>query len=201
MQRCSNFGICSEAVYDPTNGHVPRGFSGATGRLEDVYLIMVFAEPGFPLPGESYTGDPRKDLRFLLDAAYLRSGANMFHRNITSFLGSVLPSMAGDIDKQLRHVWLTDSRHCSIADEIGQIKTRDRLICATAHLVEQVKLFPNAVVLLAGGKAAQVGELFHHTIECGAFAPPGCNQKAVRESHEQAANKCRSHMEQMMGEN
>ena len=198
MQRCPNFGVCDEAVYDPVNGHVPRGFSGATARLEDVYLVMVFAEPGFPLPGESYTGDPQADLRFLLNASYLRSGANQFHRNITAFLDSVFPFLAGDIDQQLKHVWLTESRHCSIAEEIGTIKKPDRVICSRTHLVEQIKLFPNAIVLLAGGKAAQVGSLLNSFITCGAFALPGCNQKEVRERQKAVAEECKAYLEMMM---
>ena len=36
MQKCSNFGVCDQAVYDPQGGHVPRGFSGATGSLDEV---------------------------------------------------------------------------------------------------------------------------------------------------------------------
>lgn len=198
MQRCSNFGVCDQAVYDPTSGHIPRGFSGATGKLEEVYLVIVFAEPGHPLDEETYTGDPRADLRFLLDASYLRSGANQFHRNILSFLNNVFPLLADNVDAQLKHVWLTESRHCSIANEIGNIGKQDRMICSRTHLVEQVKLFPNARVLLAGGKAAQVSSLFEKPMTCGAFAPPGCNQRLVRQSQQIVAAECKAHVEKMM---
>ena len=199
MQRCSKFGVCEQAVYDPKNGHVPRGFSGATGSLEEVYLLMVFAEPGFPLSGETYSGDPRTDLHFLLNATYLRLGTNQFHRNITAFLDRVFPSLAGNIDAQLKHVWLTESRHCSLASELGTIRKRDRAICSKTHLVEQIKLFPNAMVLLAGGKAADVKDLLQNPVLCGAFAPPGCNHKTVKDSHDRAAAVCGRHVASLMG--
>ena len=49
MKRCDHIGICADAVYDPASGHIPRGFSGAEGSLDDVLLGVVFADPGFPL--------------------------------------------------------------------------------------------------------------------------------------------------------
>ena len=47
MQRCSNFEDCG-ADYAPEKGHVPRGFSGATGSLDEVYLVIVSAQPSKP---------------------------------------------------------------------------------------------------------------------------------------------------------
>ena len=152
MQKCSNFGVCDQAVYDPQGGHVPRGFSGATGSLDEVYLVMVFAEPGFPLPEEKFSGNPERDLEVLLDPKYLRSRTNPFHANIRTFLDGVFPQFCGDFDRQLNHVWLTQSRLCSISEELGTIKRSARLMCSRKHLVEQVKLFPNAIVLLAGAR-------------------------------------------------
>lgn len=195
MQKCNNFGVCAEAKYDPSMGHIPRGFSGATGTLDQVLLVMVMAEPGFPLPDEVYSGEPEEDLKVLLSSKYLRSGENQIHRNVLQFLNDVFPMFAGNVDELLKRVWLTESRHCSIAHEIGNIRKRDRLICSERHLVEQVKMFPNAIVLLAGGKAKQVKNLISNSIECGAFAPPGCNHFNVRKSHADAAEKVRHHIE------
>ena len=204
MQKCSNFGICDQAVYDPQGGHVPRGFSGATGSLDEVYLVMVFAEPGFPLPEEKFSGNPERDLEVLLDPKYLRSRTNPFHANIRTFLDGVFPQFCGDFDRQLNHVWLTQSRLCSISEELGTIKRSARLMCSRKHLVEQVKLFPNAIVLLAGGKAreaaGEVEKISQNVAECGAFAPPGCNQKNVRKSHQQATIKCREYIVRMIAE-
>lgn len=45
---CQNFGICREAKWSPADGHIPRGFLGATGELSEVEVVMVFSEPGHP---------------------------------------------------------------------------------------------------------------------------------------------------------
>ena len=47
---CPGFaGACRGHVrFDPVEGHIPRGFCGATGALEDIELVMVLAEPGPP---------------------------------------------------------------------------------------------------------------------------------------------------------
>ena len=86
MQRCDHIGICADAVYDPASSHIPSGFSGAEGSLDDVLLVMVFAEPSFPLMGGSYFDDVEENLRCLLSAQFLKSGENQFHHNITEFL-------------------------------------------------------------------------------------------------------------------
>ena len=122
MQRCDHIGICADAVYDPASGHIPREFSGAEGSLDDVLLVMVFAEPGFPLMGESYFDDAEENLRCLLSAQFLKSGENQFHRNITEFLSQVFAKFSKNIEEQLTRVWLTESRNCSLTEEIKNIR-------------------------------------------------------------------------------
>jgi hypothetical protein len=39
----------------PEEGHVPRGFCGATGSPEDVRLVVVSAEPGDPHESEAHS--------------------------------------------------------------------------------------------------------------------------------------------------
>jgi hypothetical protein len=58
---CRNFaGTCEGRVgstpegWRPEKGHVPRGFIGAFGTLDDVKLVLVVAEPADPLPGEQH---------------------------------------------------------------------------------------------------------------------------------------------------
>ena len=72
------------------------------------------------------------------------------------------------------------------------------MICSRTHLVEQIKLFPNAIVLLAGGKAAQVGSLLTSLSHVAllllldAIKKKENKQKAV-------AEECKAHVEIMMG--
>lgn len=50
-------GGCLESRWRPAAGHVPRGFLGATGELDDVELVMLLAEPGNPKHTETYVDD------------------------------------------------------------------------------------------------------------------------------------------------
>ena len=53
---CRHFsGQCKSMRWNPSNGHVPRGFCGADGDLSEIELILVTAEPGDPLAHEDYS--------------------------------------------------------------------------------------------------------------------------------------------------
>lgn len=55
---CSGFkATCRAMRWVPHQGHVPRGFCGAAGRLDEVRLVLVCAEPGDPHDGESHAAD------------------------------------------------------------------------------------------------------------------------------------------------
>src|SRR5437588_600270 len=51
-------GKCRGHVKDwaPEGGYVLRGFRGATGRLDEVELVLVCTEPGNAYPDEAYDG-------------------------------------------------------------------------------------------------------------------------------------------------
>lgn len=53
--------------WKPTKGHVPRGFCGAMGKLTDVKIVVICAEPGDPHDKEDY-GDLSPDE--ILDKVY-----------------------------------------------------------------------------------------------------------------------------------
>ena len=153
MQYFDEFGICADAICDKASGHLTRGFSGVTDSLCDVLFRVVFAEPGFRLPGERYSDSAAENARHLLSARFLELGVNQFHRNITEFLTQVFPLFSRNLQEQFKRVWLSESRHCSLAEETGSIGRVERSRCANKYFVEQIRLFSNAIVLLAGGKA------------------------------------------------
>jgi hypothetical protein len=70
---------CTKMRWNPQSGHVPRGFCGALGNLEEVQLILVFAEPGDPHPGEAHSG-----IESALNYAYqcFESGKDPIHDKI-----------------------------------------------------------------------------------------------------------------------
>jgi len=48
---CPSFSsACKSMRWVPERGHIPRGFCGATGDLDEVDLVLVCAEPGDPHP-------------------------------------------------------------------------------------------------------------------------------------------------------
>jgi len=116
---CAQFGTCVQAVWKPAVGHVPRGFLGATGDLTDVKLIMVFAEPGGIYPDDDYSDcvSGREVFARTIEETYriFSSGHDQFHRNVRWFLSQIWPDLA--FDQQLRHVWMTEGRLCSISSE------------------------------------------------------------------------------------
>ncbi len=73
-QPCIKFGECFQAKWEPTSGHIPRGYLGATGLLEQVEVIMVFAEPGHPHDKESYNENatPREMLEETIMHTYYK---------------------------------------------------------------------------------------------------------------------------------
>ena len=149
--------------------------------------------------GESYFDDVEENLRCLLSAQFLKSGENQFHRTITEFLSQVFAKFSKNIEEQLTRVWLTESRNCGRTEETGNIRKVERLRCESKHPVEQIKLLPNSIALLAGNKAKHVSALVGNVakcgvVECGAFALPGFNKIEVRESHQRAVRLVQEHI-------
>lgn len=195
---CDNFpalgGICREAHWAPESGHIPRGFLGATGALEDVELVMVFAEPGHPHPGEVYDSKDSPDtlLEGGMRHAYesFAKGTDLFHRNVRWFMDQLYPNLT--FDEQLRHVWLTEGRLCSIDNEIGSLRDYR---CAERYLRAELELLPNATVVAFGGKARDYVrrlKIEPEHLEAYALAPPGANHKPARPSWEKAIEHIKS---------
>lgn len=183
---CTKFGTCSEAIWDPAKGHLPRGFLGATGAVRDVRLIMVFSEPGTPYATASYpkSASAGDYLRYTTQDTHeiFLQQTDQFHRNVRWFLDRVFPNQS--FEQQLRHVWLTEGRLCSFAQEIDGKKDRQ---CAQIFLRQQIDLMPKVPIVAAGGKAQDyLKSLRIPYIACRAFAPPGCNHTPARPSWDAA---------------
>ena len=182
---CKNFGICKEAKWAPKEGHMPRGFLGATGELREVEVVMIFAEPGRPHGGETYDdGDPLNYMMQGIQHTYdcFANGTDLFHQNTRWFLSQLYPQM--NFDEQLKYVWMTEGRLCSIANEIGKMNDRT---CANYYLARQLELLPNATVVAFGKKTQNyMRQINHPYIDARALAPPGANHKPARPSWEVA---------------
>ena len=184
---CRHFGTCPEAVYEPDKGLVPRGFLGATGSLQDVRIVFVFAEPGHP---HARTSSPKsakaEDIfadQIQQTFASFDGKKDRFHHHARWCLDQIWPGMP--FEDQLRHVWMTEGRLCSIAKEIGPFVDK---ICAPTHLARQLDLLPHASVIAFGGKAHRRVKLALKTrlnrspanvIKAWALSPPAANRRTL----------------------
>ena len=184
---CQSFGKCKEAQWLPVEGHIPRGFLGATGLVNEVEAIFVFAEPGHPMMNEhgSYPEslDPEGYMELTTDFAFkcFDREVDVMHSNVKYILNQVWPSLL--FAEQLKKVWMTETRLCSIDKEIGNIPIRNRDICSRKYLKKQLNIFPEATVVGFGGKAQQtLRRLNVKHLKAWSVSPPGANNSKARDS-------------------
>lgn len=171
--------------WQPRVGHVPRGFCGATGSPDDVKLVLVVAEPGDPHDGEAYDPAARPEVLFESVCRYVygcfENGKDQFHRNVRAILNDCWPDLP--FHEQLRRTWITESVLYSASVECGSVPQSVRQACVDRYLARQLSVLPNAIVVAVGGKAHErMRGLPRPFPRVGSVAPPGCNQRRVRES-------------------
>ena len=148
---CRHFnGNCRDMRWLPAEGHVPRGFCGATGDTSEVELVLVTAEPGDPLPGEIHDGRDIVSMAAFSLGCLLRP-ATPFHQNVRLILDLCFPNTP--LEEQFRKVWRTNSVLCSARIECGSVPRLVEKTCISEYLVRQLALIPNAVVAALGSKA------------------------------------------------
>lgn len=184
--KCVHFaGNCAGvARWDPDAGFVPRGFVGALGRLEDVQLVLMLAEPGNGLPAEShpFRGDPNGMIEELCEYVFRQyeSPATLFHRNVRYILDQCWPGQ--DLHEQLTRTWITETYLCSAPVSTGAVSPRSWRTCVSTYLAHQLALLDGRVIVALGGKAQQRSAGLPGVHYAFAPAPPGCNQRGARPS-------------------
>lgn len=176
---------CQSMRWLPHEGHVPRGFCGATGTVEEVQLVLVVAEPGDPHRGEVYPPSMSQEemLARVCRHAYgcFADGKDQFHRNVRMILSDCWPDLT--FNEQLRRTWITESVLCSAGKECGPVPPVVYRNCVDRYLNVQLALFPSATVVAVGSKARnRMTRLLRPYLSVGSVAPPGCNQAHVRKS-------------------
>ena len=183
---CAGFkGVCRSMCWKPIEGHIPRGFYGATRHPSEVRLVMVLAEPGRPGPDEVYSGSASD----LLDSAF-RTAEHCYlyeggpgHANARSIINRCFPDLKRK--EAMRKVWITESVLCSVQSEdpTGRVPRNVEEQCVTTYLLPQLQLFPNAIVAAMGGKTYnRIRRHVPDVVKCGAIFPPGCNFKSTKDS-------------------
>lgn len=116
-----------------------------------------------------------------------RHGTDLFHRNTHWFIDQLYADLS--FDDQLRHVWLTAGRLCSIDYEIGRITDRT---CAQTYLALQIALLSNATIVAFGGKKRRyLDGIGADYLDAYAHAPPGANHRPARTSWKAAIRTIR----------
>lgn len=189
-QPCPAFAnVCTTMQWAPAEGHVPRGFCGATGSREEVRLILVCAEPGDPHHGEVHSSTDPMASAYEYVYNCFKFGKDPFHRNIRTILDMCFPNQS--FDQQMKRAWITDSVLCSAKVEMGRVPSRVARECRRRYLEAQLTLFPNAVVGALGAKARDRMRGIERVIPAIAAAPPGCNRRDARDSWERIAGQVR----------
>lgn len=183
---CPYFGTCKEAKFVPSQGHMPRGFVGAYGDLQEIEVIFVIAEPGHPLKQENYENEleAEKLLDFATATAYdlLLNQKTTFHKNMRWVLNHYWPNL--ELSAQLSRVWITESRLCSIENKIGPMKDK---LCSTLYLSKQLEILKDIPVIAFGNKARdrilQIDGFDATRLFCArALAPPGSTSPKSKKS-------------------
>ena len=192
---CRGFkaGCSGVARWAPTEGHVPRGFVGALGGLEEVQVVILLAEPGDPHGLETYRGQDSLEQACEYTFKVLNEGTDLFHRNLKYLLNGLFPRLP--LKYQLKKAWITETYLCSAPNETGPVPATAEKECASRYLVQQLELFDGLPVIALGGKAytrakrvTGVGNLK----KAYSVGPPGCNHRPARPSWDDAAEWARA---------
>ena len=170
--------VCSSMRWTPEAGHIPRGYLGAIGRPEEVELVLVFAEPGDPHPGDHSTKEEAWQHAYWA----FREGTGQFHQNARFLFNLCWPYH--NYDEQLRKVWVTESVLCSAKVSAGSVPVPVEIACGERYLKKQIQLFPQALVVALGNKAAdRMNRIGVHGFERAyALGKPGCFQAGAQPS-------------------
>ena len=190
---CPGFeGSCKGiATWNPRQGHVPRGFIGALGSLDEVQVVILVAEPGDPLPQESFEFSDDLMAQTCRHTFKLLQTANLdYFRNLRFLLDRIFPKM--ELEQQLRKTWIIETYLCSAPKTTKNVPTRAERGCAEIFLMKQLELLSGTPTIALGGKAQKRARPYvPDLIEAYAVARPGSNHKPARPSWEAAAKEAR----------
>ena len=195
------------ATWSPARGHVPRGFLGGAGSIDDIELILLTAEPGNPHCHACRGPDlvPRSILATTIADTHrcFQDKADLFHRNMRRILDLAFPGLA--LDDQLRRVWITNSYLCSAPKEAGRVPVAAANTCGATYLKAQLQLLSNCPLIAFGGKAhdranrllGSIPNLSTRLFRGYAASPPGCNHRDAYKSWCAAVNSAREYLKSL----
>lgn len=192
---CPGFkaGCAGVARWAPAQGHVPRGFVGAPGPLNEVKVVILLAEPGDPHAVESYQSRNQLEQTCKYTFRVLSEGTDPFHRNLKYVLNRLFPGLF--LQDQLRKAWITETYLCSAPQETGPVPRVAENECVSRYLAHQLKLFAGLPVIALGGKAYERAKRVpgvRNLKKAFSVGPPGSNQRKAKPSWNDAAEWARA---------
>jgi hypothetical protein len=185
---CRHFGGACDGIarWDPAHGHVPRGFNGAFGTLDEIELVLVVGEPGDPWSGEHYNPEssPSEHIESLTERSLPALNVrDMFVTNLRRILNGCWPDLS--LYEQLRRTWITESYLCSAPRESGPVPRRSWSVCCRDYLAPQLSLLADRAIVGCGRKAQQRMEAVgvRRFLAVPAIAPPEGNKPRARDAH------------------
>lgn len=94
----------------------------------------------------------------------------------------------------MRRTWITDAVLCSAVNEGGRVSKATENECRSRYLENQLRLFPNALVVTLGGKARARLRGWPGVVHAYSVAPPGANFKRARPTWDAVIHKFHSRM-------
>lgn len=189
FEPCRHFaGACAGiARWNPVHGHIPRGFTGAFGTLDDVELVLVLAEPGDPFHDEQYdpASSPAERIEELAELSFhhLERRDGGFATNFCRVLDECWPGLPRF--EQMRRTWKAESYLCSAPREGGRVPRTSWSVCGRDYLEPQLSLLGDRAIVACGRKARDRLEAlgFTRVLAVPAIAPPEGNKPHARAEH------------------
>ena len=139
------------ARWIPTVGHVPRGFIGAFGSIDDVEVVILVAEPGNPHPNETYQGSNIMEATCFHTFQSIEKGTDRYHKRLKLLLDLLFRGLS--LEDQLKKAWLTEAYLCSAPIESDSVPSQAEYECASRYLRQQLRLLAGRPVIALGDKA------------------------------------------------
>ena len=188
LEPCRHFaGACAGiARWDPVHGHVPRGFTGGFGTLDQIELVLVVAEPGDPFTDERYDqkSSPVEQVEKIAEFSYQAlTTRDQFNTNLRRILNDCWPGLS--LHDQMRRTWKAESYLCSAPRESGSVPRPSWSVCGRDYLARQLDLLADRAIVACGGKARdRIRALgFTRFLAVPAIAPPEGNKPHARAEH------------------
>jgi hypothetical protein len=165
---------------------IRRGFTGAFGRLEEIELVLVVAEPGDPFHDERYPegGSPTEYIDKIGEFSFRAlMRPDPFSTNFRQVLRNCWPGLTPY--DQMRRTWKAESYLCSAPLESGSVPQKSWSVCGRDYLTPQLELLADRAIIACGRKAQNrltaVG--FTRFLAVPAIAPPEGNKPHARAAH------------------